>query len=254
MILVIGGTSDSREIAKRLAESSASVMISTATEYGALLAAESGVAVSTGRLTAEQLKSFLVEKKISVLVDASHPYATEVTLNAAAACTHLGIPYIRYSRPGEPFPLSPSIELVNDYLEAARRACESGGIIIAATGGKTAPIFMKEAAGKGRRIIFRVMPDPGVISMLQNLGAGPADIAAMQGPFSEEMNIAMIRHYNAQVMVTKESGKAGGFLEKVTAAEKTGIRLIVIRRPPEPEGAVSTVEEAVRLAIGFVIN
>ena len=55
----------------------------------------------------------------------------------------------------------------------------------------------------------------------------------MQGPFSEELNVAMMRSVHAKWMVTKESGKAGGFGEKVSAAKKAGVGLVVIGRPAE---------------------
>ncbi|HBV96755.1 MAG: hypothetical protein JL50_15755 [Peptococcaceae bacterium BICA1-7] len=252
MILVIGGTSDSRAIAAELVNRGAPVLVSTATGHGAGLAAGSGIEVVQGRLDREQLRELLDKKSIKALVDSSHPYAELVSQNAAAACEESGIPYIRYSRPREDIPPSPLIETVDSYEEAAARACAAGNTIIAATGSKTAGIFTKGALGSGKRIIFRVIPDPGIIEMLISLGVAPNDIVAMQGPFSEEMNIALIRHCRADVMVTKESGSAGGFLEKARAAEKTGVLLIVVKRPPEPEGAVCTVEQAVSLAIGYI--
>lgn len=254
MILVIGGTSDSREIAEKLVKIGAPVLVSTATGYGAGLAAGYGIEVSQGRLDENQLRKFMASRGIKVLVDASHPYATEISFNSAAACAGLGIPYVRYARAEADIPTGSVIEVVKDYLEAARRACAAGHTIIAATGGKTAGIFIKEAVPKGRRIIFRIIPDPEAIKNLIEMGVSPGDIVAMQGPFSEEMNIALIRHYGADVMITKESGTAGGFMEKVAAAEKTGARLIVVRRPPEPEGAVRTVDETVKRARAYLID
>lgn len=252
MILIIGGTSDSRAIAGELAKKGAAVLVSTATGHGAGLAAGSGIEVVQGRLDRDQLMVLMAARGIKVLVDSSHPYAEMVSRNAAAACGASGIPYIRYSRPGEEIPRSPLVETVDSYAGAAARACAAGNTIIAATGGKTAGVFAEVASGKGKRIIFRVIPDPKTIKRLINLGVAPGDIVAMQGPFSEEMNTALIRHYRADVMVTKESGSAGGFMEKVRAAEKTGVLLIVVRRPPETEGAVCTVDQAVRLALGYM--
>ena len=252
MILVIGGTSDSRAIAGELVNKGAAVLVSTATGHGAGLAAGSGIEVIQGRLDREQMKVLMAARGIKVLVDSSHPYADLVSRNAAAACKESGIPYVRYSRPREEIPRSPLVETVDSYAGAAARACEAGNTIIAATGGKTAGVFTEEAAGRGKRIIFRVIPDPGTIKRLIGLGVAPGDIVAMQGPFSEEMNTALIRHYRAEVMVTKESGSSGGFLEKVRAAEKTGVLLIVVRRPPEPEEAVCTVDQAVRLALVYI--
>ena len=68
------------------------------------------------------------------------------------------------------------------------------------------------------------------------LGYKPANIVCMQGPFSKELNIAMMKKFHSKFMVTKDSGAAGGFEEKVEAAEAAGAKLIVIGRTKE-EGA-----------------
>ena len=69
------------------------------------------------------------------------------------------------------------------------------------------------------------------------LGYKPANIICMQGPFAKDLNIAMLKKYGSRFMVTKDSGKAGGFDEKVEAAAEAGAKLIVVGRATEEVGA-----------------
>lgn len=254
MILVIGGTSEGRAIAREIKCRGAEVLVSAATGYGSGLAAGEGVRVVQGRLNQEGLRDILVAGSIKVVVDASHPFAVEISRNASRACDMTGSRYIRFARPGGEIPESPLVVMAEDYNDAAKRACDVGKTLFLATGSKTAGIFLEMAREKGRRAVIRVIPDPEVIRILLEMGFSPADVVAMQGPFSEELNAAVLRHYLADVVVTKESGRAGGQDEKISAALKLGIPVIVVKRPPEPPGAVWSVEEAVELALKQLIN
>ena len=84
------------------------------------------------------------------------------------------------------------------------------------------------------------------------MGYSPPDLVAMQGPFSEEVNLALWRHFGVDVVVTKESGPAGGLGEKLSAASRLGIPVVMIKRPPEPPDAVGSVEEAVKQALEYL--
>ncbi len=249
MILVIGGTSEGRAIARELVSRGAEVLATAATGYGGALLAEDGVAAAVGRLNSAQLAELLVSKSVKVLVDASHPFATEVSRNAAGACEMAGVPYIRYARPEEMEAPGPAVQTAGNYRDAARMACGAGRTIFLATGSKTAGIFVEEARKTGSRVVVRAMPDPEIIRSLLTLGISPGDVVAARGPFGEDMNMALLKHFRADVLVTKESGRAGGIGEKISAAAKLGLPVIMIKRPPEPPGAVGTVEEAVKLAM-----
>ena len=252
MILVIGGTSDSRNIAVKIAQGGSGVLVSTATSYGADLAAGGGIEVTSGRLDRNGLKKLIITRGVRVIVDASHPFAREVSENTFNACEETGVFYIRYSRPPVKIPDRPLVVQLDSIGEAIGWAFEKGNTILAATGSKTARLFTEKARDTGKRVVFRVTPDPDVIKGLIQNGAGPEDIVAMQGPFSEEMNIAIINHYSADVLVTKDSGAAGGFGEKISAAEKAGIPIIIVRRPPELPGAVFSIDEVVLQAMTFI--
>lgn len=248
MILVIGGTSEGRVIAGQLAMSGYKVLVSTATGYGAILASGDGIDVVNGCLDREGLTNLIISRGIKVLVDSSHPFALEISANAAEASVLAGVQYIRYARPETLFSANHLVEQIDTFKAAADRACERGKTIFLTTGSKTALLFYNTARQMCRRLIIRVIPDPFTIKKILDMGVSPADVVAMHGPFSEGMNISLLKHYRAEVMVAKDSGFVGGLNEKISAATKVGIPLIIIKRPPEPCGAVRSTTEAVELA------
>ena len=90
--------------------------------------------------------------------------------------------------------------------------------------------------GLRERCYPRVLPSVSSLEACQAAGFPPKQIIAMQGPFSAELNRAVIRQLDISVLVTKESGAAGGFEEKCAAARDTGCRLIVVERPTRERG------------------
>lgn len=249
MILVIGGTSEGRAIARELAGKGAGVLVSAATGYGSCLAARDGVTVVQGRLNCREMAELIAARSVRVLVDASHPFAEEVSRNASEACRQTGIHYIRYARPGGDLPPGARVETADSYQEAAHRACDLGRTIFLAAGAKWAGVFTGLARERGIRVVVRAIPDPETIKGLLALGISPEDVVAMHGPFGEELNVALLRHYRADVVVTKESGREGGLGEKISAAARLGIPVVLIRRPPEPPGSAGTIDEAVKMTL-----
>ena len=252
MILVIGGTSDAREITRKLSDKGIKIVVSTATQYGYDLASGDGVPVVQGRMDCQEMVGFIADSSIQVLVDASHPFAVEVTENAVKACQISKTPYIRYARPGGEEFVNPLVEKVISYEAAAQRACQLGQIIFLTIGSKMCPLFIETAMNNGKEVIVRIIPDPAVIQGLLEMGVSPGNLLAMKGPFSEELNVAMLKHYKADVMVTKESGIEGGLREKVSAAVSLGVPVVMITRPPEPENAVKSIAEAVTAVLDSI--
>jgi precorrin-3B C17-methyltransferase len=88
-------------------------------------------------------------------------------------------------------------------------------------------------------------PEPGLIRRAIDLGIPRDRILAMQGPFSEEFNLALWRDQRIDCVVTKDSGEAGGFSAKSRAAAALKIPLLVIRRPQVTYPSIATSFEAV---------
>lgn len=251
MILVIAGTRDGRDLARTLSAEGHPVLISVCSEYGKQLAAESSPEVCAGALDQAGMLRLIREKKVEWVVDASHPYAVNVSLNAMAACEEAGIFYLRFERQETALPAVGDIRRAEDAAQAAKLAATLGDVIFLTTGSHTLAAFKSEPALAAKRLVARVLPQPEVIAECAALGFVPADLAAMQGPFSHEMNVAMFRHYGADVIVTKNSGAAGGTDSKLSAARELGLPVVVIDRPrPCYPRVVSCPEAAAALIAG----
>lgn len=250
MIWIIAGTKDGRLLGARLADMMTekglgSVFMTVVSSYGKELAEHPGLIVEAGRLSEKDMESFIARHHIQLIVDASHPYAAEVTRSAweAAARTHTD--YIRYERPEVPLPSYDQLFVVSSEEEAASRALELGGPVLLTTGSKTLAAF-SSLLEAGVKTYARVLPSSHVLSITESLGWRPDQIIAMEGPFSTDMNRVMIRDYGIRVLVTKNSGSVGGSDTKMEAAMAEHIAIIVIRRPRVaiPAKTCSSVEQA----------
>ncbi|HWI46714.1 MAG TPA: precorrin-6A reductase [Rummeliibacillus sp.] len=231
MIFMLAGTSDARELAIKLEENGRKVIATVVTESAAKSLSEAGIKTNIGRLTTEQMTVFIKENHFQAIVDASHPFAEEASKNALSASEASGIPYFRYERASQTFS-NPLVTIVQDYEEAAKLAAEKRGAIMLTTGSKTLGIFTKYLLGlENTRVVARMLPRLDNMEKCQALGVEQKDIIAMQGPFSKELNIALIHQYKVTLMITKESGKVGSVDEKLEAALTCGIETIMIARP-----------------------
>ncbi len=230
MILVLGGTSDSLEICDRINRyEDLSYTLSVTTSYGEDLARRYAKNVITGKLAKEDMLKFIEKNNINKIIDATHPYAIEVSKNAIQCAKELDIDYLRYERKS----LIEDISYENKYIvssieEACKIAREKGNNIFIGTGSKNLPKIVDLIPD--RNLIVRVLPTSDVILSCESLGLNADNIIAMKGPFSQSINEEFYKHYNIDIVITKESGIAGGFLEKVNACETLQIPVIIITR------------------------
>ena len=128
-----------------------------------------------------------------------------------------------------------------DSMEEAAKLLEKmEGNILVTTGSKELEA-LRGLPGFSKRIFARILPQPEMVQKCMEMGLSGRHIICMQGPFSEEMNYAMLHETNARILLTKESGAAGGFPEKLRGAKRAGAAVVVIKRPVEEEGC--SVEE-----------
>jgi precorrin-3B C17-methyltransferase len=251
---VFSGTSDGNELARELAVHCGPVVISTATAYGGEVAREScpGVTVLEGRHGVEARRGALQASGARVIVDATHPYAQLMSEQLIGLSQALGIPYLRFDRPST---LDPHGALLCDSAaDAAERAIAAGQRIFLATGSKDLATFLRAPNADQRQWFVRVTPEPELIQRAIDLGVPRGHILAMQGPFSEDFNVALWRDQRIDCVVTKDSGEAGGYPAKVRAAASLGIPLLVIQRPrvayPRVVSSYEAVIETVRDELG----
>lgn len=233
-LCVFAGTTEGRRLVELLADAPVEVTACVATEYGeALLTPRERLTVSHRRLTEEEMEALLAQERFDLVVDATHPYAAEVTENIARACRGVGVEYLRLLREADALPEGavyfPDTEAAVNWL------AETEGNILLTTGSKE---LAKYAAlpGFARRVYARVLPMEASLSACRAAGLGPDRIIAMQGPFSREMNAALLGAVSAKYLVTKDTGGTGGFGEKAAAARDAGAVLIVVGRPAQREG------------------
>ena len=241
--LVFAGTTEGREAALMLAKRGMRVTAFTATDYGheVLDGAADGLqnlAVESGRLSEEQIRELLMgEAPDTLVIDATHPYAAQVTANIRRACMDAQKRYIRIVRKstfaGEPAGVTVLAD-AQALCEWANREENIKKKILLTTGSKDLRIYT-EIEGYRDRVWPRILPDMDSLRIATELGYKKSNIICMQGPFSTEMNIAMIKSVGAQVLVTKDTGKTGGFDSKLEAALRSGIEAVVIGRPSDQE-------------------
>ena len=244
-IVVFAGTTEGRLISAWLAGEGLLVLACVATEYGSLMVKEQeGLSVHQGRLSGEEMRALFEEEGLPLVVDATHPYATEVSLNICRACEEAGCEYLRLIRPENTEEAGGDCITVGSVEEAVAYLAGTEGPVLVTTGSKELHHFTA-LADYQERIYARVLATPEVVEHCQSLGIRGQHLICMQGPFSREMNTAMLRQFGALWLVTKESGREGGFSEKLAAAREAKARVLLIRRPPEQEGLF--VEEGIAL-------
>ncbi len=247
MILLLAGTSDARLLLHRMKAAGLPVAVSVTTEYGAALLEEEADLVNQKKLDAEGLHELFQKWQITLVVDATHPYAAEASKNALAATHAADIPYFRYERAAvhtEKQTASGLLHKAASVEEAAALAGQLGETVFLTTGSKNLPDFIRHPALANKRIVARVLPEVNVVAQCRSLGLQPRDIVAMQGPFSQALNRELFLAYGAQVIVTKESGKLGGCDTKLAAATELSLPIVMIERPALSYGrSTDNVEE-----------
>lgn len=228
-LCVFAGTSEGRRIVDFLKQQEALVTACVATEYGGeLIEPGENLTVRSGRMDEPEMEELFKQERFDLVIDATHPYASAVTENVMTACLNTQTEYIRLERGGEGAP--ESAVCFADIPAAVEYLSGTIGNILLTTGSKELGAF-SGITYFAERAFARVLPIESSITACREAGLMPAHILAMQGPFSVGMNAAMIKSVNAAYVVTKESGKAGGFEEKALAAMKAGAKLVVIGRP-----------------------
>lgn len=231
-ILIFGGTTEARRLAAELAGRGFGVTVSVASEYGRDMLADTGPAirVHTGALDEDEMVDWMKAGGFDGVVDATHPYARQASRHILAAAQAAGLAHHRLLRP----PNEVEGESIFPDLQAACRfLAGTEGPILAATGSRELERYTA-IPGFAGRVYPRVLPMEESIRKCLELGFGRGHIIAMQGPFSEGLNLALLRQFSIRWMVTKDGGAEGGFEEKLRAAKAAGVGLLVVARPEEP--------------------
>ncbi len=266
-VIIFGGTTEGRMAARELSASGAQVTVSVATGIGgeAMGLDSRGDSLSpfenregsaeditfeapdirllTGRRDRDGLCELV--SRFDACIDATHPYAKEITENLEVVCRKKGIPLYRLLREQSAGlsqlykeGLKSAVTVVSSTREAVSFLSGKSGSILLTTGAKE---LLEYSSLQGERLIARVLPACESIEACLKAGIPRKNIIAAWGPFSKEFNAAIIRQFDVAYMVTKESGREGGFPEKLYAAEETGCHAVVIKRPEEEGFTISEI-------------
>ena len=230
MIFVLAGTTEARETIKLLKENGFQVSASVVSTYGYELLVGNSITLNQGIFNKDSLIRCLKEKETKFLIDATHPFAKEISKLAMEVATELGIEYLRLERQGCEFPDTSLIKKVEDLGEI-EQYLQRGQNVFSTLGSRSLPQITTMAQKVVANLTVRVLPVNASIRVCEELGLKPEQVIALKGPFSKELNKALFREYKAQLILTKESGDIGGFHEKLTAALDLNIQVIVVSRP-----------------------
>lgn len=239
------------------------------------------ITVSAGAKDEDEICRLI--KDADLCIDATHPYAVVVTENVRRAAEKEQVDLLRLTREhseieegssGSGVFIASSPEEAADMVKVVcgdagkavdkelsfdtgadvdkelcggvhadvRTGIHTGANVLLTTGSKDIEVYAERL--EPGRLFPRVLPLIKSLEACEKAGIPHRNIIAAQGPFSEEMNIAVLKDYSVDVMITKESGRAGGFAEKISACRKCKVPVIVIRRPEDDGMSYSEVLES----------
>ncbi|WP_415937693.1 cobalt-precorrin-6A reductase [Streptomyces sp. 039-1] len=238
-VLVLGGTTEARELAAELTARPGVRVTSSLAGRVARPGAVEGDVRTGGFGGADGLARWLREHRVDVLVDATHPFASGITANAARAATATGVPAVVLRRPGWQAGPGDRWHEAGSLAEAAALLPGLGRRVFLTTGRLGLAAF---AHLSGPHFLVRSVeaPDPPL--------PPDTEVLLARGPFTPDDERALLLRHRIDVLVTKDSGGAATSA-KLTAARDLALPVVVVRRPPLPDGvgAVADVPSALAL-------
>lgn len=235
-ILIIGGTVEAAQLAAGLENDPIFEPITSLAGRTRDPAPLPGTVRTGGFGGPEGLAHYLTAAEICAVADATHPFAEQITRNAAEACRTTGVPYLRLERP--PWKREPEDHWIDvaDAEEAARRLDGHGS-----------RVFL--SIGRQELLPFENLRDIWFLLRMIDPPSGPiplahCDVILGRGPFEAESEVNLLAKHRIDTLVSKNSGGDATY-GKIMAARRLGLPVIMIRRPAAPLGkAVDTVTAA----------
>ncbi|MBL4747828.1 MAG: cobalt-precorrin-6A reductase [Magnetovibrio sp.] len=171
------------------------------------------------------LRAYIVDQGIDLVVDATHPFATQITAQAAQACVEANIAYLRLERPQWTVPDNTDVIFVPDTAEAARLVARTSSSAFLTIGRKDLAEFQN--LGKVKLLVRSIeAPD-------ENLQLDNATYVMARPPFTLDDELKLMQNHRIDTLVTKASG-GDATRAKLDAAAQIGARIVLVRRPPPP--------------------
>ncbi len=231
MILVLGGTTEGRELTQKLIEEGYPCLLSVVTNYGKELIGSLPIEIQVGALDKLSLERLLSEKKVKIIIDATHPYAEEIKKIAVEAAEEAGIDYLRYEREPLPLPVDPNIIVVEDYPAALDMLKMNQSGVFFSIGVRNLHYFKALWVEGSHPVWVKTYPDSKSLEICLQLGLKHEQIFAFHGAGNKELLKAMLNLTGAEWIVTKESGHLGGTDIKIAAGLDLGKKILIVKRP-----------------------
>lgn len=226
MILVLGGTTEGRKVVQLLEQGDGEYFYSTLGDMQTV-ECQHGTHIS-GAMTVDTMQKFCSDHHIQLIVDAAHPFASNLHATVDAVSRQLTLPVVRYERR---YPCLPH-EVVEcaDYDDTCRKMLDAGvQKLLALTGVQT--IGKLRGFWQKRPTVFRILDREESLAKVREQGFDESRVV-----FYHPGNTAMLlEQTGADAIVTKESGESGGMAEKLEAALHAGVKIFVVKRPPMPD-------------------
>lgn len=238
-LLILGGTSEGRALAQALAATRPELSVITSLAGATQSQPDLAGAVRVGGFGgADGLASYIKDNAITMVVDATHPFANRITNNGVAACRQTGTPYLRLDRPQWELPAGADVVFVPDADEAARLVARTSKAALLTIGRKELDAF---SGVEKVKLVVRAIEPPVPAPELSN-----ATYVFARPPFDLEGEVALLREHQIDTLVSKASGGAAT-RAKLDAAAQVGARIVLLRRPPSPEAErVTNVDDALK--------
>jgi precorrin-6A/cobalt-precorrin-6A reductase len=230
VILLLGGTSETAELAEFLADLGVPILVSTATDADLNVGEHRLIRRRCGRLDEVAMLDMVHNEQVKVIVNAAHPFAEELHRTIDRVAMKSAIPLFRYQRGKSDHP-GRNTFYVDSHNEAAELAASFSRPILLTTGSRNLSPYVLAADRLGVPLAARILPHSDSVSACDDAGLSEECRIFERGPFSVEANRRLIQTRQIGVLVTKESGDRGGFPEKIAAGQLEDCQVVVIRRP-----------------------
>jgi precorrin-6A/cobalt-precorrin-6A reductase len=239
MILILGGTAEARGLAGELHGMGLHVVSSLAGRVSRPRPPVGEVRIG-GFGGPQAMAGWLADNGVAAVVDATHPFAERISASAAGSCAAAGVPLLRLQRPGWQKRPGDRWHWVDDLPQAAELAPRLGERVLLTTGRQGLEAF----AGAGDAWFLIRCVDPPEVALPPR-----HELLLDRGPYTHADERSLIEANRIAVVVTKDSGGAHT-LAKLDVARELGLPVVVVRRPPPPQGveAVPSVEQALAWA------
>ena len=229
-VLLVGGTSDAVSTAFELLAQGHQVLHSAFSDEPLPLPTHPRLSRRHGPLDRKGFAALVREQGIERVVDAAHPFAVKVHEEAKAAAQHLGLPYERKNRPEAHYDY-PRLHWANSHEEACALCVGLGGPWLLTVGSRHAALYAMAAREASIGLHARILDNADSLRAALDAGIPEDRLILGRGPFGYQDNMDLLKSLAVRVLVSKDSGEAGGVPEKIEAARTLGCEVVLIRRP-----------------------